>query len=420
MHISACQGALPAARPSYEQARARPSSMPAASSRSFLRSIGRLGGRPASRRHRCRQGRSFVHGVLLRGHRDAARRTRSATRRGDSSRRRGGYHEQLANIQCEPARAGARRAGRVPPRPSLRVAVTRGELRRNADRLPAVALARQHRRGFALAEICMGGLGTVTLASQHRDATLALDARGALVRSRSIACLGSQYAGWQPSDGKGKDAFFALGSGPARALARRSRCLTSSATATSRQRHAGPGEPTARRRRRGRQGRRRLPLTPDRLTLIYAPTQQPRRQRAGRRAGARGGAAQGARTQVPAGRIVDGLGDRAALARRTPTSSRRWAAPTTPSSTAAACTCSCTGPAGGRPCAGARSCRARALARLRRSPSPRSSSASRATSTRSIPMLFSPAEVIVTAIDSGESFHAGARRSWKLLDASFG
>ena len=35
------------------------------------------------------------------------------------------------------------------------------------------------------------------------------------------------------------------------------------------------------------------------------------------------------------------------------------------------------------------------------------------------PMLFSPAEVIVTAVESGESFHAG-RIDPKLLDASFG
>jgi methenyltetrahydromethanopterin cyclohydrolase len=34
-------------------------------------------------------------------------------------------------------------------------------------------------------------------------------------------------------------------------------------------------------------------------------------------------------------------------------------------------------------------------------------------------MLFSPAEVIVTALDSGESFHGGAL-NLALLDASFG
>ena len=36
-----------------------------------------------------------------------------------------------------------------------------------------------------------------------------------------IACLGSQYAGWSLAHGTGKDAFFALGSGPARALAQK-------------------------------------------------------------------------------------------------------------------------------------------------------------------------------------------------------
>ena len=51
-------------------------------------------------------------------------------------------------------------------------------------------------------------------------------------------------------------------------------------------------------------------------------------------------------------------------------------------------------------------------------PSPRFSGASKAISTPSIPCSFSPAEVIVTAIESGESFHSGAVHH-KLLDASF-
>ena len=34
-----------------------------------------------------------------------------------------------------------------------------------------------------------------------------------------VACLASQYAGWALSHGEGKEAFFALGSGPGRALA---------------------------------------------------------------------------------------------------------------------------------------------------------------------------------------------------------
>ena len=40
-----------------------------------------------------------------------------------------------------------------------------------------------------------------------------------------IACLGSQYAGWRLAHGAGKDAFHALGSGPARALAQKEAVL---------------------------------------------------------------------------------------------------------------------------------------------------------------------------------------------------
>ena len=36
-----------------------------------------------------------------------------------------------------------------------------------------------------------------------------------------MACLGSQYAGWSLSQGEGKGAFHALGSGPGRALAKK-------------------------------------------------------------------------------------------------------------------------------------------------------------------------------------------------------
>ncbi len=72
--------------------------------------------------------------------------------------------------------------------------------------------------GRLITEICMGGLGTVTL--NHNPAT----SRWPLsvhVHSTNpvIACLGSQYAGWSLSHGEGKGAFYALGSGPARAVA---------------------------------------------------------------------------------------------------------------------------------------------------------------------------------------------------------
>ncbi len=70
--------------------------------------------------------------------------------------------------------------------------------------------------GLRIADICMAGLGQVSLSAQgpfaRWPATLS-------VRSSHpvLACLGSQYAGWSLSHGEGKDAFFALGSGPGRA-----------------------------------------------------------------------------------------------------------------------------------------------------------------------------------------------------------
>lgn len=72
--------------------------------------------------------------------------------------------------------------------------------------------------GRLIAEICMGGLGTVTLT---HSATFGRWPLTVNVHSTNpvIACLGSQYAGWSLSHGEGKNAFYALGSGPARALA---------------------------------------------------------------------------------------------------------------------------------------------------------------------------------------------------------
>ncbi|CAI8873072.1 methenyltetrahydromethanopterin cyclohydrolase [Methylocaldum szegediense] len=72
--------------------------------------------------------------------------------------------------------------------------------------------------GRLIAEVCMGGLGTVTLT---HSATFSRWPLTVNVHSTNpvIACLGSQYAGWSLSHGEGKNAFYALGSGPARALA---------------------------------------------------------------------------------------------------------------------------------------------------------------------------------------------------------
>ncbi len=72
--------------------------------------------------------------------------------------------------------------------------------------------------GVLIAEICLGGLGGVTLTpfSGLPRWPFHLTVR---TSDPVIACLGSQYAGWALSHGEGKEAFFALGSGPGRALA---------------------------------------------------------------------------------------------------------------------------------------------------------------------------------------------------------
>ncbi|MDI9409275.1 MAG: methenyltetrahydromethanopterin cyclohydrolase [Candidatus Pacebacteria bacterium] len=71
--------------------------------------------------------------------------------------------------------------------------------------------------GRRIAEICMGGLGRVSLVPYAADtASQPAPAFAILVESSQpvLACLASQYAGWTLS-GEG---FYALGSGPARAL----------------------------------------------------------------------------------------------------------------------------------------------------------------------------------------------------------
>ena len=74
--------------------------------------------------------------------------------------------------------------------------------------------------GLLIGEICMGGLGQVRLrASGHEGWPTWLEVRSS---QPVLACLGSQYAGWSLAASKeetGGKKFFSLGSGPARALA---------------------------------------------------------------------------------------------------------------------------------------------------------------------------------------------------------
>lgn len=68
--------------------------------------------------------------------------------------------------------------------------------------------------GVALAEICLAGLGQVSLVPADREIW-----QGPAVAVQTdhpvLACMASQYAGWKVAKGK----FFAMGSGPMRAAA---------------------------------------------------------------------------------------------------------------------------------------------------------------------------------------------------------
>ena len=74
--------------------------------------------------------------------------------------------------------------------------------------------------GQLIAQICMGGLGEVEIIEDSAFSQMSPSYKQAVkVQSNApvLACLASQYAGWALSHEK----FFALGSGPARALAQR-------------------------------------------------------------------------------------------------------------------------------------------------------------------------------------------------------
>jgi methenyltetrahydromethanopterin cyclohydrolase len=70
------------------------------------------------------------------------------------------------------------------------------------------------RAGQYLAEVCMGGLGQVTFLPLQFD-SLELPGLGVSVDQPAIGCMAAQYAGWAIK----REKFFAMGSGPARALA---------------------------------------------------------------------------------------------------------------------------------------------------------------------------------------------------------
>ena len=269
--------------------------------------------------------------------------------------------------------------------------------------------------GIALAEICMGGLGQVQLTCSATTPrwpwTLAIHSANPVT-----ACLASQYAGWKLAHGEGKGAFFALGSGPARALARVEplfEALTyrdSAKTAALVMESALPPPPEV-----VDKVAQACKLPPDQLTFLYAPTQS--------LAGATqivGRALEVAlhkahELKFPLERIVEGMAA-APLAPPHPDMITAMGRTNDAIIYAGRVQLMVTGAAAD----------ARALAE--QLPSERSRDYGRpfAETFKRFkgdfyaidPMLFSPAEVIVTALDTGESFHTG-RLNLALLDASF-
>ena len=269
--------------------------------------------------------------------------------------------------------------------------------------------------GLRIAEICMGGLGVVRLTTDNATPrwpwTIAVSSSQPV-----IACLASQYAGWSLAHGSGKDAFFALGSGPARALAQKEALFEDigyqdqSDVATLVIESGRPPPPEIVEKVTSDCG-----VAPSALTVIYAPTQS-----------LAGGAQVVARVlevalhkahelKFPLERIIDGMG----------------AAPLSPPHPDFVTAMGRTNDAiiyGGRAqlYVNGAATDAKGLAEALPSRASRDFGAPFAEIFRRFngdfyaidPMLFSPAEVIVTAVESGESFHAGAVHH-TLLDASF-
>jgi methenyltetrahydromethanopterin cyclohydrolase len=296
----------------------------------------------------------------------------------------------------------------------LKISVSRGEMGEtviDAGSKSAGSVA----AGTKIAEICMGGLGGVRLASSAVTPrwpwTLVVHSAHPV-----IACLASQYAGWRLSHGEGKGAFFALGSGPARALACKEALFAeldyndSADAATLVLESPRPPPPQVVER-----VARDCGVAPDRLNIVFAPTQS-----------VAGGVQVVARVlevalhkahelKFPLGRIVEGMG----------------AAPLSPPHPDFVTAMGRTNDAiiyAGRVQLYVSGAAADARELAERLPSTGSRDHGRpfADIFRHYkgdfyaidPMLFSPAQVVVTALDTGESFHSG-HLDLELLDASF-
>jgi methenyltetrahydromethanopterin cyclohydrolase len=268
--------------------------------------------------------------------------------------------------------------------------------------------------GLRMAEICTGGLAHVGLAPSQLAPrwpwTIA-------VRSSQpvIACLASQYAGWRLALKEGNDSFFALGSGPARALARREALFQDIAYADSasnailviESNRPPPAKIVA-------EVAHDCRVKPEDLTIIFAPTQS-----------LAGSAQITARSlevalhkthelRFPLDRIVEGIGA-APLCPPHPDFITAMGRTNDAIIFAGEVQLFVTGPAS----------EARALADKLSSRTSRDYGRPFAEIFKAVngdfyaidPMLFSPAKVIVTALETGDSFQSGDI-DLDLLDAS--
>jgi len=269
--------------------------------------------------------------------------------------------------------------------------------------------------GLRVAEICMGGLGHVALtpAAATPKWPWTISTRSS---NPVIACLASQYAGWKLSHSAGESSFFALGSGPARALAQREPLFEKLAYSDHASRGTlmlesavAPPPPIIEKVAHD------CGLAPQQLTIIFAPTQS--------LAGATQIVARALEVALhkalelgfPLEHIRDGMGA-APLCPPHPNFVTAMGRTNDAIIYGGQVHLFVTGPAG----------EARQLAEQLPSKASRHYGRSFAELFESVkgdfyaidPMLFSPAKVIVTAIETGESFHFG-ELNFDRLDASF-
>jgi len=296
----------------------------------------------------------------------------------------------------------------------LRIAVTHGELGETlidagSKNLGSIAA------GLRIAEICTGGLADVRLGPSPATPRWPW---AIIVRSSNpvIACLASQYAGWSLSLKDADHSYFALGSGPARALARREPLFedlpyadaANSAALVIESNRPPPAKVVSK-------VAQDCGIKPEDLTIIFAPTQS-----------LAGGTQIIARAlevalhkahelRFPLERIVDGMGT-APLCPPHPDFVTAMGRTNDAIIFAGQVQLFVTGPAS----------EARTLAGKLPSKASRDYGRPFAEIFKAVkgdfyaidPMLFSPAEIIVTALETGESFQSG-EIDLRLLDASF-